>query len=77
MNSDDIINSALGANNNAMLGGKDLYVLEGHAESNELRVLPLDEVYKNNLMGFTYGIHNGFMMLRIFTSKKLQKKVLK
>jgi hypothetical protein len=37
-----------------MIGGKDLYVLEGNSERNEFRILNADECFKNNIIAFTY-----------------------
>lgn len=69
MNPDDIIHSAFHGGGK-MIGGKELYVVEGNPSTNELRVLPMDELYKNNIMAFTYSIHPGFVVLGVFTNQE-------
>ena len=67
MNPDDIITSAF-QGGGKMIRGNGLYVVEGNPITNELRTLPMDELYKNNIMAFTYSIHPGFVVLGVFTS---------
>jgi hypothetical protein len=69
MNPDDLIRSAF-QHSGQMIGGKQLFVVEGNGTSNELRILPMDEVYINNIMAFTYSIHPGFLVLGVFTSRE-------
>jgi hypothetical protein len=69
MDAEDLINSALNSGGK-MIGGDALFILEGHSERNELRVLTADECFKNNLAAFTYGLTPGYVMLGVYTSRE-------
>ena len=69
MDTNDLINSALNKGGK-MIGGNDLYVLEGNSEKNDLRVLTADECFKNNVAAFTYDIRTGYVMLGMYTSRE-------
>ena len=45
MDTNEMIDAALNAGGK-MIGGPDLYILEGNSEKNELRILTADECFK-------------------------------
>ncbi len=69
MNTDQLINDALNSGGK-MIGGKNLFVLEGNSERNDFRILDADECFKNNIMAFTYDIPTGYIMLGMYTSRE-------
>jgi len=69
MNIDTLVNGAL-EECNKMVGGYELFVIEGNPQKNELRVLSVDEMYKNNLMVFVYGIEHNYIPLGIYTTRE-------
>jgi hypothetical protein len=69
MKADEIINSALNSGGK-MIGGPNLFILEGNSERNEFRVLTADECFKNNIMAFTYDLRTGFVMLGMYSTRE-------
>lgn len=69
MDTEDIINNALNSGG-TMIGGPELYVLEGNMERNELRVLSADECFKNNVAAFAWDIRTGYVMLGMYSSRE-------
>jgi hypothetical protein len=69
MDINGLINSALNSGGK-MIGGPELYVLEGNGEKNEFRVLTADECLKNNVAAFTYDIRTGYVMLGMYNSRE-------
>ena len=67
MDTNQLINDALNSGGK-MIGGKDLYVLEGNSERNEFRILNADECFKNNIIAFTYDVRPGYVMLGMYNS---------
>lgn len=56
--------------------GEGLFILEGNPEKNDLRILPADEAFKNNLNCFTWDINTGYIFLGIFLEEKLAQDYL-
>lgn len=50
--------------------GEGLFIVEGNSERNLLRILPADQVFKDNLSCFAWNINTGFQYLGIFTEEK-------
>ena len=69
MDANEIINNAV-KSGGTMIGGPDVFVLEGNVERNELRVLSADECLKNNVAAFAWGLQTGFIMLGMYSSKE-------
>jgi hypothetical protein len=69
MNPDDLIKEAMGGAGK-QIGGPELFVLEGHPERNELRVLTAEEAFKNNMAAFSFSLMTGFVFMGMFTTKE-------
>ena len=69
MDANDLINTALNSGGK-MIGGTELYVLEGNSERNEFRILNADDCFKNNVIAFAYGICTGYTMLGMYNSRE-------
>lgn len=69
MDANEMIQQALGGAGK-MVGGDQLFILEGQVERNELRVLTADEVFKNNVAAFRYGIVSGYVFLGMYTTRE-------
>ena len=51
--------------------GEGLFIVEGHPQRNEFRILPADEAFKMNLNAFAWNINTGYQYMGIFTEEKL------
>lgn len=71
--SDDIIMNAF---MNNPIQGEGLFIIEGHPERNDLRIIPADEAFKDNLNCFTWNIDIGYIFLGIFTEERLAQHYL-
>lgn len=69
MNTEELIEDAL-SGAGKLVGGPAMYVLEGHSERNEFRILTADEVLRNNLAAFGNGFGTGYVFLGMFTTKE-------
>ena len=67
MNADDIINTAF--RKNFIIPGEGVFILEGHPGRDELRVVPADKAFIDNLNCFIYNINHGFVYLGIYTTE--------
>ena len=59
-----------------LIGGKELYILEGHAERNEFRIKPADDVYKDNMMAFAYKLSTGYVFLGMYTTEEAAQETI-
>jgi hypothetical protein len=67
MNTDELLENALNGGGK-LVGGTAMYVLEGHPERNEFRILTADEVLRNNLAAFGNRFGTGYVYLGMFTT---------
>lgn len=65
---EDILMHAL---SDRQIQGMDTFIVEGNPQDNELRIVPADEAYKDNLSCFVRHINSGFQYMGIFTEEKL------
>jgi hypothetical protein len=75
MNTDDLIQKAMGGAG-TMIGGQDLFILEGNARTNEFRILTADKVLGNNLVAFANEISTEYMFLGMFTSSEAAEETV-
>ena len=69
MEADNLITGALGDAGH-MIGGQALFILEGHPDFKEFRILPADDVFENNIVAFAYGISTGYTFLGMYTTRE-------
>jgi len=69
MKPDEIIDKAMGGAGK-MIGGKQLFVVEGHPERNDLRVLTAEEAFKNNVSAFCFDINTGYVFMGMYDSRE-------
>lgn len=74
MNIDDFINSAFLS---MPIQGEGLFIVEGNPSKNDLRVLPADQAFKDNLNCFAWNINTGYQYLAIFTEERLAHDYIK
>lgn len=59
-----------------MIGGKELYILEGNVERNEFRIKPADETYKDNMIAFACNLQTGYLFLGMYTTEEAAQEVI-
>ncbi len=74
MSADDIINTAF--RKNFIIPGEGLFILEGHPGRDELRIVPADRAFIDNLNCFVYNINHGFVYLGIYTTETRAKEAI-
>ena len=67
MDADKIIQNALGGAGK-LIGGEQLFILEGNPERNELRILTAEETFKNNIAAFSYAFNTGFVFMGMYST---------
>lgn len=70
MSSDEIILEAF----MNPLQGEGLFIVEGNPKNNQLRILPADQAFKDNLNCFMWDINTGFQYMGIFTEERLAQE---
>lgn len=70
---DDIIMKAF---MNNPIQGEGLFIVEGNPEKNDLRILPADDAFKDNVNCFTWDINTGYLFLGIFVEERLAQEYL-
>lgn len=73
MNPNEIIMQAF---LNNPIQGEGLYIVEGNPKTNQLRILPADQAFKDNLNCFTWDINTGFQFMGIFTEERLAQEYI-
>lgn len=69
MKPDELINRAMGGACK-LIGGDQLFVLEGHPGRNELRILTAEEAFKNNVSAFSFEIDTGYVFMGMYDSRE-------
>lgn len=59
-----------------MIGGKELYVLEGNTERNEFRIKTTDDVYKDNMIAFAWKLSIGFTFPGMYTTEEAAQEMI-
>lgn len=54
----------------ALMAGSELFAVQGHTATRELRVLSMAELYMGNATAFAFGHHHGFLLLGLFASRE-------
>lgn len=54
----------------ALMAGGELYAVQGHTATRELRVLSMAQLYMGNATAFACGHHHGFLLLGLFASRE-------
>ena len=75
MNTDDLIQKAMGGAGK-MIGGRELFILEGNARTNDFRIVTADKVLGNNLVAFANKISTEYMFLGMFTTKEAGEETI-
>jgi len=53
-----------------LIGGEQLFVLEGHPEQNELRILTAEEALKNNIAAFSFVFNTGYVFMGMYSTRE-------
>lgn len=70
---DDIIMKAF---MNTPIQGEGLFIVEGNPEKDDLRILPADDAFKDNINCFIWDINTGYLFLGIFVEERLAQDYL-
>ena len=69
MDADKLIQNAMGGAGK-LIGGEQLFVLEGHPERNELRILTAEETFKNNVTAFSFAFSTGYVFMGMYSTRE-------
>lgn len=54
----------------ALMAGSELWAVQGHTVTRELRVLSMAGLYMGNATAFAFGHHHGFLLLGLYTTRE-------